>query len=83
MNTRSAREYTVFTPAQFLCNWYEQRPSNQGDFSSTATGKVERVYYTGRSASDLIFVPKYVIVVGSRLKFYTLYFLGVKYVGAN
>jgi hypothetical protein len=31
MSTNFAREYTVFAPAQLLCNWREQRPSNQGD----------------------------------------------------
>jgi hypothetical protein len=31
MNTRSAREYTMFPPAELLRNWREQRPSNYGD----------------------------------------------------
>jgi hypothetical protein len=34
MNTRSARKYTIFAPAQLLRNWLEQRPSNQGDLAS-------------------------------------------------
>jgi hypothetical protein len=37
MNTRS-REYTLFAPTQLLRNWCEQRPSNQGDLDSNATG---------------------------------------------
>jgi hypothetical protein len=44
MNTRSAREYTMYAPTQLLRNWSEQRPSNQGD---PVTPEVRRVYYTG------------------------------------
>jgi hypothetical protein len=47
MNTLPAREYTMFASAQLLRNWREQRPSNQGDFDSSVTGEVRRVYYTG------------------------------------
>jgi hypothetical protein len=46
MNTRSAREYIMFAPAQFLRNWREQRPSNQGDLYSSVMGEAGRVYYT-------------------------------------
>jgi hypothetical protein len=46
-NTRSAREYTTFAPAQLLRNWREQRPSNRGDIDSTVTVEIGRVYYTG------------------------------------
>jgi hypothetical protein len=49
----SAREYTMFTPAQLLRNWREQRPSNNGDLDLTVTGDVGIVYYTG---VDLILV---------------------------
>jgi hypothetical protein len=31
---RSAREYTMFAPAQLLRNWRDQRPSNQNDIDS-------------------------------------------------
>jgi hypothetical protein len=41
MNTHSAREYTMFTPAQFLHNWHEQWPSNQGDLDSSVMGEVQ------------------------------------------
>jgi hypothetical protein len=47
MNTRSAREYTMFAPAQLLRHWREQRRSNQGDLDSSVTVEVGRVYYTG------------------------------------
>jgi hypothetical protein len=47
MNKRSARENIVFAPAQFLLNCRELRPSNQGDFDSSITEQVVRVYYTG------------------------------------
>jgi hypothetical protein len=40
MNTRSAREYTMFAPAQLLRNWREQRPSNKGDLDSSVTGRM-------------------------------------------
>jgi hypothetical protein len=57
MITRSAHEYTIFTPAQLLRKWREQRPSNQGVLDSSVTGEVGRVYYTGGGpASDFIFV---------------------------
>jgi hypothetical protein len=46
MNTRSALEYTTFVPAQLLRNWYEQRPSNQGNLDSNVRRKVGSVYYT-------------------------------------
>jgi hypothetical protein len=73
MNTRSAREYIVFTPARLLRNWSYQRPSSKGGLDSSVTVEVGRVYYTGGgAASDLIFVPYYLIVVGLRFKFYNL-----------
>jgi hypothetical protein len=54
MNTRSAREYTMFATAQPM---REQRPSNEGDLGSSVTGEVGTVYYTGGGpASDFIFV---------------------------
>jgi hypothetical protein len=56
MNTRSAREYTMFAPAQLLRNWSEQWPSNQYDLDSSFTGCWERVFHGGGLASDLIFV---------------------------
>jgi hypothetical protein len=47
VNTRCAREYTMFTPAQLLRNWREQRPSNQDDLDSSVSVEVGRVHYTG------------------------------------
>jgi hypothetical protein len=47
MNTRSARQYTMFAPAQRLRNWHEQRPSNLGNYDLSVSEKVGRVYYTG------------------------------------
>jgi hypothetical protein len=55
MNTRSAREYTIFAPARLLC-WHEQRPSNKGDFDSSVTGDVGRVYYTGVDLLLILFL---------------------------
>jgi hypothetical protein len=54
MNTRSAREYIMFAPAQLLRNWPEQRPSNKGDLdSSLGGGGGYGVFYT---AVDLLLV---------------------------
>jgi hypothetical protein len=47
MNTRHAREYTMFAPTQPLCCWREQRPSNQADLDSCVTGEDGTVCYTG------------------------------------
>jgi hypothetical protein len=43
----SAREYAMFAPAEFLGNWREMRPSNEGNLDSNITGEVGSVYYTG------------------------------------
>jgi hypothetical protein len=66
MNTRSALEYTMFAPAQLSRNWREQRPSKKGDLGSIVTGEVGSQLHGDRPASDFIFVPSYVIVVGLR-----------------
>jgi hypothetical protein len=47
MNTHSAHEYTVFTPAFLLHNWYEKWPSNKDDLDLSVMGEVGRVYYMG------------------------------------
>jgi hypothetical protein len=47
MNTRSAREYTMFVPAHLLRNWRERRSSNQSDLDSSVTRKAGRVHYPG------------------------------------
>jgi hypothetical protein len=47
INTRSAREYSMFAPAQLLRNRPEQRPSNECDFDLSVTGEIGRVYYKG------------------------------------
>jgi hypothetical protein len=68
MNTRSDREHTKFEPAQLLRNWREQRPINQGYLDSSVTGRLVESVTLGGHASDLIFVPENVIVVGFRCK---------------
>jgi hypothetical protein len=73
MNTRSAREYTMFALAWLLRTWREQRPGNQGEYDSSVTGKVGRVCYTGgEPASDFIFAPQDVADVGLCFKWHTL-----------
>jgi hypothetical protein len=71
MITYSACEYIMFTPAQLLRNRLEQWPSNQGDLDSEAG----RVLHRSGPASDFLFVPKYVIVVGLHFKWYTVYLI--------
>jgi hypothetical protein len=46
MNTRSAREYTMFASVRGLRSWREQRPSNECDVDSSVTREVGKVYYT-------------------------------------
>jgi hypothetical protein len=69
----STREYTTFAPARFLRNWNEQRPSNQSDLDPSIMGKVRSLLPYSRPASGFIFLPQYVIVLGSYFKFCTLY----------
>jgi hypothetical protein len=38
MNTHSAREFTMVTPAQLLRNWRKQRPINHTDLHSSVAG---------------------------------------------
>jgi hypothetical protein len=65
MSTRSAREYTMFAPAQVLRNWHEQRPSNQDYPDSSVIGEVGIVYYTGVHLLLISFLCRsYVTVVG-------------------
>jgi hypothetical protein len=40
MNTCSNCKYTVFTPAQLLHTWCEQRPSNKGNLDLNVMGEV-------------------------------------------
>jgi hypothetical protein len=49
INTRSACEYTVFAPAQFLRSYREQRPTKEGDLDSSITTEVWTVYSSGRT----------------------------------
>jgi hypothetical protein len=57
MNTRSAREYTMFAPAQLLRSWSEQRPSNKNGLdSSVAGGGLESLLDRCEPASEFIFV---------------------------
>jgi hypothetical protein len=37
----------MFTSARLLCNWRDQRPSNQDDLDSSVTRETGRVYYMG------------------------------------
>jgi hypothetical protein len=79
MNTRSAREYAMLSPAQLLRNWREQRPSNQGDLDSSVTGGGSvNLLHAGGPASYFIFVPLYVIVIGLCFKWYILYIMMMK-----
>jgi hypothetical protein len=56
-----------------LCNWREQLLSRQSDLHSGATWEVGVLLYGGGPASDFIFVPSFVNVVGLRFIWYTLY----------
>jgi hypothetical protein len=47
LNTRSARGYSMFAPAQISRNCSERRPSNQGDTDSVVTEEAGKVCYTG------------------------------------
>jgi hypothetical protein len=49
MNAPSAREKTMFGHEQFLRNWRQQRPSNQGEIDSSIRLEVVIIYYTGWS----------------------------------
>jgi hypothetical protein len=42
-------QFGAFTPAQLLCNWHEQRPSNEGDLDSSGAERLDR------SGADFIF----------------------------
>jgi hypothetical protein len=75
MNIHSAHEYTMFAPAELLHKWHEWQPRNQGDLDFSATGEFGRVLHGGGPDSDLIYVLKYVTVVGLCLKWYTLYYI--------
>jgi hypothetical protein len=48
----------MFTPAQLLHKWHEQRPSNESDLDSSATGRLGECIKRGGPAAD-IFVYKY------------------------
>jgi hypothetical protein len=77
INTRSAREYTMFSPTQFLCKWREQRPSNLGDLDSRVTGEVATVLLHGSGPTfDFIWHRSTWLLLGLLFKWYTLYFLG-------
>jgi hypothetical protein len=57
MNTRTAREYTMSEPAQFLRNWREQRPSNYSGIDRVSRWWLgESVVTRGEPAYDFIFV---------------------------
>jgi hypothetical protein len=73
MNTHSAREYTMFAPAQFLRNWREQRPSNQDALGSSVMRQIGRFYHAGGGrASDFIFMSFFMSIVGLHFKWHTL-----------
>lgn len=43
-------QFSAFTPAELLCNWHEQRPSNEVDLDSSGTERL------GRPGIDFIFL---------------------------
>jgi hypothetical protein len=47
MNTHSAREYTMFEPAQLLLNWCELRPSNYNNLDMSVMGEVGSLFLWG------------------------------------
>jgi hypothetical protein len=70
MNTCSTHEYTM-TPAQLL----KQESSNQGDLDlNVNSGAWESLLHEDGPASDFIFVPWYVIVVGLYSMWHTLHY---------
>jgi hypothetical protein len=73
MNTRSAREYTMFAHAQLLRNSREQGLRNQGDLDSSITGEGGRTYYMGVDLLMISFLHRSTQVVGLRFKWYALY----------
>jgi hypothetical protein len=60
----------MFAPVQVLRNWHEQRPSSHSDLDLSVTEMLRES--VTQPVFALIFVPKYVIVVGLRFKLYTL-----------
>jgi hypothetical protein len=81
MNTRSAREYTMFAPAQILRNltWSEaEQPS--WPWLECHGGGWKSLFDDGGPASDSIFVPEYETVVELRSKWqaYSLYYQKVE-----
>jgi hypothetical protein len=54
MKARSVYEYTMFTNAQLLCNWHEQRPSNQDDFDFSVMGWLGRVLQGSKLLLNLL-----------------------------
>jgi hypothetical protein len=77
-----ARKRTVFAFPQLLRNWGEQRPRTEGSLDSGDTGELGRVSYGSGLASDFIFIPSYLIVVGLHLIRCTLYYVRFQYVRA-
>jgi hypothetical protein len=63
MNAPSAREKTMFGHEQFLRNWRQQRPSNQGEIDSSIRLEVGIIYYTGWTY--LIFLQQCWVLLGS------------------
>jgi hypothetical protein len=63
MNTRSAREHTIFALVHLLCKWSEQRPSSTCDLE---VGGV--VLYSSVFASAFILVPPSFVIFVLRLK---------------
>lgn len=72
MNTRSAREY-MFAPAQILRVWRERRPSNKGDLEFRGGGWESPLTLGLTWFWFHLFLPKYVISVVLRFKWYSLY----------
>jgi hypothetical protein len=72
MNTHSIREYFMFEPAQLMRNWREQRPSNQGGLDPSVTREDGSLLHRGAHASDFIFVPNTLLLLGGVFIWYTL-----------
>jgi hypothetical protein len=64
MNTWSAREYTMFAPAQLLRNWHEQRLRSQGDLDSVSQGRFGESITRGGPASDFILYRSTLLLLG-------------------
>jgi hypothetical protein len=61
----------MFTPAQLLCNWHEQRPSNQRDVDSSVEGRLGESTKWGGPACGLFLYLSTRLLLGCII--YSLY----------